>query len=321
MIVDAKGFRSPKISVLIPVYNREDLLRQAVESVLQQEYENLEIIISDNCSTDATLSVAREFASIDSRVRVFKNDTNVGPVANWKACLKRASGEYVHWLWSDDWIEEGFYSDAVRLMRAKRTNVLTTWNYRTSGLEKDSDRYISWSYEHEEISGKAAAQKILAVTNELPLSPAAWILPAESVRRGFFDEIPDVGRFHPVEKGVGVDSLMIVESVVSADVVAVLRKPSVTFRSHDNISNSLSASGELSLLYSLAHIWYATRFRPELTFKNAVRLFLRAGKGLFRCKGDKYLVAKGILGMIFLINVKSIGFVDPYSSRRVKFKK
>jgi glycosyltransferase involved in cell wall biosynthesis len=311
----------PKISVLIPVYNREDLLKQAVDSVLCQSYDNIEIIIADNCSSDNTLAVAQRYAQVDARIKVLNNTINLGPVGNWQVCLNESTGDLVHWLWSDDWIEPDFYADAIEEMRSKNTNILTTWNFRSDELNVTSDRYVSWCFEHEKLPGKTAAQKLLAVTNELPLSPAAWILPIKLVKKGFFTDIDPVGRYNPVEKGVGVDSLMIVHCAAQSDCVAVLRKPSVTFRSHDNISNKLGASGELTLLYSIAHLWYSQRFEPELNLIHATRLFLRACKGCWLCKRDAIPVIKAILKYVAHLNIKKVGLWDPFRSRRARFRR
>jgi glycosyltransferase involved in cell wall biosynthesis len=77
-------------------------MRQALDSVLSQSYDNLEVIISDNCSTDGTASIGREYVQRDSRVRYHRNDTNVGLTCNLRRVLELASGEYFMWACADD---------------------------------------------------------------------------------------------------------------------------------------------------------------------------------------------------------------------------
>ena len=73
---------SPAISVLIPLYNAEKFIAQAIESVLNQTYTDFELIIVDNCSTDRSVEIARNYES-DKRVKIFENDENIGAVRNW----------------------------------------------------------------------------------------------------------------------------------------------------------------------------------------------------------------------------------------------
>ena len=105
------------VSILIPVYNREAMVGRAIESALGQTHENLEIIVGDNRSTDGTFSVATGYARGDSRARIFQNDRNIGPVRNWRACLERATGQLVKFLWSDDWIDPDFIRRTLPYLR------------------------------------------------------------------------------------------------------------------------------------------------------------------------------------------------------------
>ncbi len=97
----------PKVSIGIPVYNRQTLVQKAIESALAQTYANLEIIVVDNCSTDYTYDVIQRYPPMDSRVKCYRNDRNLGPVANWLRCLGLSQGEYFKILFSDDWLEPG----------------------------------------------------------------------------------------------------------------------------------------------------------------------------------------------------------------------
>ena len=71
---------APLVSIGVPVYNGERLLGRTLESLLAQTYTHLEIIISDNASTDSTPAIAREFADRDPRVRYVRNETNIGAI-------------------------------------------------------------------------------------------------------------------------------------------------------------------------------------------------------------------------------------------------
>ena len=90
----------PKVSVCIPSYNYAHYLGGCIRSVLDQTYEDWELVIVDNRSSDNTGEVVRSFS--DPRIRFFENDRNIGLVGNWNRCVSLATGEYVTILPADD---------------------------------------------------------------------------------------------------------------------------------------------------------------------------------------------------------------------------
>ena len=95
------------ITIGIPTYNRSNLLPRAIESALAQENVNVEVIISDNNSSDDTAKVVGKYAQ-DPRVKYIKNSFNIGPVANYNQCLNKASGKFFMILGDDDWLSENY---------------------------------------------------------------------------------------------------------------------------------------------------------------------------------------------------------------------
>lgn len=77
----------------MPAYNRADLIRASIESVLGQTYGEFELIVSDNCSNDGTAGIAREYEQSDERVRVVESHTNVGLIANWARCFAESAAD------------------------------------------------------------------------------------------------------------------------------------------------------------------------------------------------------------------------------------
>jgi len=90
------------ISVLIPVYNQAKYLRDTLNSVLKQTYQNLEIIISDDCSTDRSEEIIQQYASGDKRIVVIKNSTNIGLCENFNQVFDAATGDYIAFFSGDD---------------------------------------------------------------------------------------------------------------------------------------------------------------------------------------------------------------------------
>lgn len=91
-----------KVCVGVPVFNGERYLRAALESVLAQQYGDIEVHISDNSSTDATEEISRGFVSMDSRVRYFRHGRNIGGARNQNSILERTSAPLFKWVYSDD---------------------------------------------------------------------------------------------------------------------------------------------------------------------------------------------------------------------------
>lgn len=92
--------KKPMFSIGLPVYNRVDQLKFCVGSVLKQTFQDFELIIVDNCSTDGTWEYIQSIK--DKRVKKFRNNTNIGMVPNWRKTAEYASGEYFRIMMSDD---------------------------------------------------------------------------------------------------------------------------------------------------------------------------------------------------------------------------
>jgi glycosyltransferase involved in cell wall biosynthesis len=97
---------NPLVTVYIPTYNRVDLLKRAVESVRQQTYQNLEIIIVDDCSTDNTHQYLEEASKQDSRIRYFIKEKNSGACVSRNIAIANAKGEFITGLDDDDYFSE-----------------------------------------------------------------------------------------------------------------------------------------------------------------------------------------------------------------------
>jgi glycosyltransferase involved in cell wall biosynthesis len=93
---------SPTVSIGMPVYNGANYIRGSVQSILAQDYEDFELIISDNASTDETEPICRELAATDARVRYYRNGVNVGAAGNYNKTFKLARGKFFKWAAHDD---------------------------------------------------------------------------------------------------------------------------------------------------------------------------------------------------------------------------
>jgi len=93
---------TPYISVIITSFNREDCITETIVSILKSDYQNFELIIVDDASTDKTAAIVQEYAKLDCRIKVFKNEKNLGDYPNRNKAASYATGKYIKFVDSDD---------------------------------------------------------------------------------------------------------------------------------------------------------------------------------------------------------------------------
>lgn len=98
----------PLVSFGVPVYNGADLLPRALDSILAQTFQDFEVVIVDNASTDDTPDVAKQYAALDGRISYHRNLSNVGLVANFNRAFDLSRGEFFKWATHDDYIHPTF---------------------------------------------------------------------------------------------------------------------------------------------------------------------------------------------------------------------
>src|SRR5688572_10868700 len=96
--------KNPRVSIGLPVYNGENYLAEAIDSILAQTFEDFELIISDNASTDRTQEICEAYAAKDGRIRYYRSEVNKGSAWNFNRVFELARGEYFKWAAHDDYI-------------------------------------------------------------------------------------------------------------------------------------------------------------------------------------------------------------------------
>lgn len=96
------SYGKPRVSIGMPVYNSERFLPETLDSLVSQTFEDFELIISDNASTDRTAEICRTYAAQDRRIRYLRNETNIGVYKNFNRVFLASSGEYFKWACADD---------------------------------------------------------------------------------------------------------------------------------------------------------------------------------------------------------------------------
>lgn len=205
--------RSPKVSIGLPVYNGERFLTEAIDAVLNQTFRDLELIISDNASTDRTAEICQDYAAKDKRIRYYRNETNIGANPNFRRVFALSTAEYFKWVTHDDLQTLDFLEKTAAIMDRDPDVVLcyprvrvideagNTIKHRSYGLDTDpnllrrpQDRlgkilWINWG--SPPIYGLMRSS-ILRKTPLLGTTYAAdQILLAELALHGRFYELPE----------------------------------------------------------------------------------------------------------------------------------
>jgi glycosyltransferase involved in cell wall biosynthesis len=118
---------TPMVSVGMPVYNGEKYLRQALNSLLAQDYEDFELIISDNGSTDRTREICLEYAGSDQRIRYYRAEANQGAAWNYNQVFALAQGAYFKWAAHDDECLPRFLSRCVETLEQASASVVLVY--------------------------------------------------------------------------------------------------------------------------------------------------------------------------------------------------
>lgn len=129
-----------KVTIAIPTFNRASSLRRTLESVLAQEYRDLEVLVGDNASDDETYLVQRNFEN-DTRVHWIRHEKNIGPLRNFEHLLQAANGKYFAWLADDDWLSAGYVEACVNALERPNgpAHVVGTAIYWQDGTRRWSE--------------------------------------------------------------------------------------------------------------------------------------------------------------------------------------
>lgn len=249
----------------MPTYNYARYLPEAIESVLEQDFQDYEVVIVDDCSQDESEAVIRRYAARDSRIRFHFNRPNLGMVANWNYCLSLARGEYVQFLFGDDKLaDRQALAKMVRLLDTNQSAVLAA---AARNIIDDNSEVLEVS-SHLGASGVHIGFEVIIRCLEKNANivgePSVVMMRRNDALRGFnpeYRQLPDLEMwFYLLERG---------NAIYTAE-------PLYSFRKHalqQTAVNRINQTGERESLFLLAD-YYA---RPWLkNWKSRRFLFSQA---------------------------------------------
>jgi glycosyltransferase involved in cell wall biosynthesis len=151
------------VSVCIPAYNNEKYIKDTIESILNQTYQNIELVVVDDCSTDSTWDIISSIE--DPRMKAYKNEQNLGMSGNWNKCLSLTTGEFVKLICADDVMDNNAIEIEAKAMAQNPTAVLVESDTRLVDVEGKVNGVFQRYKKSGLVDGKEIVKKSLIWNN------------------------------------------------------------------------------------------------------------------------------------------------------------
>jgi glycosyltransferase involved in cell wall biosynthesis len=272
----------PLVSILLPVYNRERLVKRAIESAISQTYKNIEIVTVDNLSTDKTYEILKEYEKNFPNIKAYQNKENIGPVRNWKKCLEYSSGEFIKILFSDDLIDETFIEKCMEIMLAHDDVgfVFSGTEIFREGKGKKVEAYVNGN---TGIYNTKRFIKGSLLGGPFPVSPGCALFRRLDVENNLVLEISNDLGLDFKKLGAGNDLLLFLLTAPKYQYFGYISELLSHFGAHDD---SITICNDLSLYYWTAKKYFVDNFAKDKKLKRLFysRLWLvnTKNKGKFR---------------------------------------
>lgn len=174
------------VSVCIPTYNNEEYIGRTIDSILEQSYQNWELIIVDDCSNDGTTEIVKSYR--DERIHLYINEKNLGMAGNWNRCVELSKGKHIKFICADDILLPECLEKEIEIFinNPKHVMVISDSNLIT---DKDSQTGIFPRYYKEgRISGNEIAKKSLILINYFGMPCAVMFRKDIFIKVGGFSE-------------------------------------------------------------------------------------------------------------------------------------
>jgi glycosyltransferase involved in cell wall biosynthesis len=250
------------VSILIPVFNREDHIKECIDSALNQTYSNIEIIVVDNASTDKTWSICQKIKETDPRIKIFRNSYNLGPVMNWKKCLDYSSGDFIKVLFSDDLI----HPKCVEMMLPKlELNADVGFVYSKTLIFKSSIKNGIVRYSIDK-TGKYNSNEFIfnsLYTDKFPVSPGTAMFRRQDFVENLKIDIPNNINSNFSMHGIGADLILFLLISNKYKKFYYINSTLSYFRDHDGSISTSSNQRKRVLYYSLAKTFFVENYYRE----------------------------------------------------------
>lgn len=288
------NLNNPLVSVLMTAYNRETYIAEAIESVLNQDYDNFELIIVDDCSNDKTVDIVSSFKKNDKRIKLYINNENIGQFANRNYSASLAEGEIFLFVDSDDTIK------------------FDTIKYLLNSFNENQDADFAIIYTENDLHDGHILKPFESIPKHFLVKSFLHIGPGGSaIRRDYFKKI---GGFELKYGHLG-DMFYNIKAASNTNII-ILKYMFLNYRIHDEqeAENLFKSKSEIKLQFIRYGYLYFNDIMNEqfvplnaeikklLSKKNKRRFIINIGKAFFS-SGD-------IMGCLKIIRLVKFNFSD-----------
>lgn len=291
----------PLITIIVPVYNVEEYLPACLQSILQQSYTNLEILVVDDGSQDHSSHICDDFAAKDQRMKVI-HQANHGVSYARNVALKLASGEYIGFVDGDDWISNDMFEYLYSNMKANHADISICPHYSVKAGKKE----VSLSYKEPLVLNNVECVRLLGKRDYL--HDFAWdkLYKRELWENMFFPE----GRIFE-------DVALIYKILYRADKIVLTNEPKYYYRTRSGsiTANKYAAEKEYQILLAFheqclfgieKNIWDNIPLKP---FRTCVHLINHITAAESSAKNDEYYIkVLDTMHQYDFLKLKEIGF-------------
>ena len=198
-----------RVSIGLPVYNGENYLKDALDSILAQTYTDFELIISDNASTDRTSEICQAYAAKDPRIRYYRTEKNLGAAWNFNHVFEISYGEYFKWAAHDDIIAPDYISKCVEVLDNDKSVILC--NSRAKFIDKYGKIIADYNISPEKASSPKPQDRfgfliffdhwcfdVFGLIRSDDLRKTSLIRPYPGSDRALLAELGLIGRFYEI---------------------------------------------------------------------------------------------------------------------------
>ena len=233
---------NPKVSIGLPLYNTGKYLKQTIESILDQTFEDFELIICDNASTDNSAEIVKEFK--DKRIRFYQNDKEIPGVENWNKCVDLAKGELVALFHSDDVYEPTIIEEEVAAFKKNPSlgAVFTLGNWIDENGKKVGEFTLD-----PYLKGKTVFNFYEMLTHLLRGASTIMVCPTVMVPKKIYQE---VGKYRQIKWVFDYEYYL---RILEKYDIAIINKNLINYRKHaeQGTANWLNKRTEMDETFNL----------------------------------------------------------------------
>ena len=268
-----------RVSIGMPVYNGEQFIAEAIDSILSQSFGDFELVISDNASTDATQQICEEYAKREPRVRYSRLPENLGAARNYNRVFKMASGAYFKWAAHDDILHPEFLSRCVRAFKSFDTP--PSLIHPQAELIDETGKVIGQDHCSLNADSRSLLIRVFRLSQVLKERP--FVTPVFGLYyRDILAKTRLIGSF------VSSDLVLLLESALVGRIIQIDGAPLLQRRIHPDMSRKVNVSDEDAL-----H-WFDPATASRLPAHQ--KLILEYFKSIMAC-GELSIGARGLTAM------------------------